>query len=412
MEPGELFHQRYRIVGRLGTGGQSNVYRADELATGRRVAIKMLHDHGDGVRFIREGRVVSRLKSPHTVRLIEFDRAESGQFFLVFEFVAGEHLGEVARREGPLPWPRVARFMRGVLVALAEAHELGIVHRDIKPSNIMIAPGDEVRVLDFGVARLDEGDPGNALTLTGEVLGTPRYVSPESLAGAKVTAAADVYAVGLVAWELLVGHPANTERNSADIVLRHLDPTPFRLPTELDLPNEARRWVTSLCNKNAERRPPDAAAALSELDEFDAAPASTVSQVEVTADTSSDVAETMVLSADSPVLAAEGAAPRAIEPSPDVDPTDPDPWEPPIDPTEPDPWAPAADVFSDAAPPPPPPQPASSGIPYVAATERPHVPRAPIEQPAAPHPLYRPLWGLVVLAAILVVVSMLWLMLR
>lgn len=267
MNPGDIFHEKYRIDGHLGSGGQSSVFRAEEIETGRRVAIKLMHDSGHGVRFIREGRVVSKLAGPHVVRLLEFDRAPSGQFFMVFEFIAGDNLAKLARAEAPLPWARVARLVRQILDALAEAHELGIVHRDIKPSNIMLAPGEEVRVLDFGVAKLSEGEQ-QAITQTGEVLGTPRYVAPEALRGDEVTPRADVYAVGLVAWELLAGRPANDERHSADIVLRHLDDAPYRLPADVELPEEARQWLVSMCHKNPRMRPPDARAALAELDQF------------------------------------------------------------------------------------------------------------------------------------------------
>ncbi len=380
MEPDELFQERYRVVGQLGTGGQSNVYRADEVATGRRVAIKLLHDHGDGVRFIREGRVVSRLSSPNTVRLIEFDRADSGRFFMVFEYIAGENLAQVARRDAPLPWATVAKIARQVLQSLAEAHALGIVHRDIKPSNIMLAPGGEAKVLDFGVAHLDEGD-GKSLTETGEVLGTPRYVSPESLSGEKVTAAADVYAVGLVAWELLVGRPANDARNGADIVLRHLDPTPYRLPTDIEIPEGARRWVSSMCNKNAARRPRDAAEALIDLEAFEPAPRPLVAQDDDhddEYDSDADESHTGVLSADEAESTTDPEEPPELLDLVTADPTQPDPWRPEELNREPEPDP------TDPSAPPPPPQPRSTGIPGTGQLQAVVGPPVPIKEPWRP----------------------------
>lgn len=395
MDAGEIFEGKYRIDGQLGVGGQSRVFRAEELTTGRRVAIKVLGTSGDGVRFIREGRVVSRLANPHTVRLIEFGRSAAGPFFLVYEFVAGEDLAHVVRREGAMQWARVARLVDQVLQALAEAHELGIVHRDIKPSNIMLAPGGEAKLLDFGIARLDDTD-SSGITETGEVLGTPRYVSPEALAGERVTAQADVYAVGLVAWELVAGRPANDARFGADIVLMHLDPTPYRLPADLDIPIEAKRWIMHLCEKDPKRRPRDANEALAALHEFEAPPAPLVTMNESPVDRSADDGVTRMLAASEIETTGEQTRVVPFEPTPDLDPTDPDPWRP----TELEP------SMSPEVAQAPPPQPASTGIPRQ-VPDRPR--QTTVSAPSNETATLRPF---VVVAVVLAMLAMLWLALR
>ena len=266
MEPGDVFEERYRIEIQLGRGGQGNVYHAVETATGRHVAIKV-HRGTNSVRFIREGRTVSKLKSRHAVKLYEFGRAATGNLFLVFEFVDGEDLATKLERDGGMDWQSASSVLLQLLDALAEAHELGILHRDIKPANVMLAPNGLSKLLDFGVAYVDSG--GNRTSRPHTFVGTTRYVAPEILRGAEPTPRSDMFAVGLFAYELLVGVRANNEERGPKVVERQLSSQPFELPDTVDVPDDVREWVNRLLSIDPEQRPHDAGAALAELTLFD-----------------------------------------------------------------------------------------------------------------------------------------------
>ena len=206
---------RYDLVELLGEGGQGAVYRAKQRPLGREVAIKVLR--GDVLaapelreRFTREAAIVQSLEHPNTVRMYDFGVAESGAPFMVFELVRGRTL-EAEIQRGPLLPARVARIATQVLKALMEAHARGIVHRDVKPANVLLTDHagepDFVKLLDFGVARANDERGGAALTKDGQLVGTPRYMAPEQVAGAPVGVGCDLYALGLVMSEALTGQP-------------------------------------------------------------------------------------------------------------------------------------------------------------------------------------------------------------
>src|SRR5882757_3343494 len=149
----------YVVLDLVGIGGMGRVYRAEQKALGRTVAVKVIHPHllGDesaAARFITEARAASRLNHPNSVGVIDFGKTDDGQLYLVMEFLRGKDLARVAYEEGPLPFRRIASILKQVLAALSEAHDLGIVHRDLKPENIILEPlrrgGDFVKVVDFG----------------------------------------------------------------------------------------------------------------------------------------------------------------------------------------------------------------------------------------------------------------------
>ncbi|HZO15705.1 MAG TPA: protein kinase [Polyangiaceae bacterium] len=211
--PFAMIGEHYRLEAPIGEGGFGAVYRAVDLRIDRPVAVKLLHRElmGSGdveARFLREAELARRLQHPNTVRLVDFGRAHDGTPFLVFEFLAGESLDALLGRVGGLSPARVAHIGAQVLKSLMEAHALGIVHRDIKPANLFLTrhagEPDFVKVLDFGVAKAPQGQM-TALTATGLTLGTPSYMAPELLRGEPVSAASDVYALGLVLAEALTG---------------------------------------------------------------------------------------------------------------------------------------------------------------------------------------------------------------
>jgi serine/threonine-protein kinase len=223
---------RYRVRERIGKGGMGEVWSAWDATLKREVALKVLrsdvHDPVALARFEREVRATIELTHPNTVRLFDFGATEDGLSFYAMELLRGEPLSHVLRRDAPLPPARVVWLGLQVARALAEAHARGIVHRDIKPENVFVTrAGDEhdhAKVLDFGIARLD-GVHGAALTETG-VIGTPQYLAPELLLGQAATPAADVYALGVVLFQMLTGElPFSAEDARALLLARlGLDP--------------------------------------------------------------------------------------------------------------------------------------------------------------------------------------------
>ncbi|MCB9560112.1 MAG: serine/threonine protein kinase [Kofleriaceae bacterium] len=207
---GSVVDGRYRILEPMASGAMGAVYRAERVPVGKVVAIKFLHaafasDREFLGRFERETRVMSRLAHPHCVSVVDFGVAE-GAPYLVMDFVAGVTLRELLD-DGPLEVTRAVALTRQVLAGLAHAHAQHVVHRDIKPANIMITEeigtGEHVRILDFGLARLRNASVDT--TQSHVVLGTPSYMAPEQTVGAAVDARADLYAVGIVLFEMLTG---------------------------------------------------------------------------------------------------------------------------------------------------------------------------------------------------------------
>jgi len=256
------FGGRYVLLEVLGVGGMSTVWRGRDEVLGRDVAVKILSpqyaaDAAFRARFEREARHAAALSHPRLVTV--FDCGVEGTTpFIVMELVAGRTLRQVLDTAGPLPPGDAVAIAAAVCEGLAAAHAIGLVHRDIKPANIVLA-GREVKVLDFGIARLD-GAAGGTRTQT--VLGTAAYLSPEQASGQQAGPQADLYALGCVLFEMLAGTPPFTADSEVGVAYRqvHDDPGPPSarrpgLPPQLD-------WITSkLMAKNPADRPPGAAAA-------------------------------------------------------------------------------------------------------------------------------------------------------
>src|SRR5215469_435108 len=199
---------RYRVEALLGTGAMGEVYRAHDPAIDRLVAIKVVRPElvaGSGgeqllERFRREARAAGRRFHPNIVAIWDFGD-DNGMPFLVMELVEGHSLDQVIKSSGPLPPVRSAGIITQVLSALGFAHENGIVHRDVKPSNIMVLQGDQVKVADFGIARLEASE----FTIVGDLLGTPAYMAPEQLSGGSIDHRTDLFAAGVILFEMLSG---------------------------------------------------------------------------------------------------------------------------------------------------------------------------------------------------------------
>ncbi len=216
-EPESVF-EGFAVKSVLGTGGFATVFEAHRVSDGEAVALKVLtpdavngYATGTRARFGREVAILERLRAPQTVRLLGHGTSSEGLLYLAFEHLAGQDLSELLGTEGRLGQDLVIAILRQVLTSLAEAHDAKLLHRDLKPHNIRVlwVRGSEVeiRLMDFGIARsTDNGAP--TVTAAGELIGTPRYMSPEQLLGAPLDATSDIYSLGMVALELLMGPQA------------------------------------------------------------------------------------------------------------------------------------------------------------------------------------------------------------
>jgi predicted Ser/Thr protein kinase len=223
--PGTLMGERYRIIGLLGRGGMGEVYRADDLKLGQAVALKFLpkrvsDDPGRLARFHAEVRLARQVSHPNVCRVYDIDEVE-GQHFLSMEYVDGEDLASLLKRIGRLPAEKALEIARQLCAGLAAAHEKGVLHRDLKPANIMLDGRGRVRITDFGLAVTGE-EAGEGR----EVAGTPAYMSPEQLAGKGASVRSDVYALGLVLYEIFTGRRAVDAATLAEIRRKHAEEAP------------------------------------------------------------------------------------------------------------------------------------------------------------------------------------------
>jgi eukaryotic-like serine/threonine-protein kinase len=230
---GAVLEGRYRIAERVAAGAMGVVYRAERLKLGRQVAIKFLHDEvaedeSFRKRFEVEARAMARLQHPHCASVIDFG-VHDGAPFVVMDFVEGVSLRDLLD-DDRLPIARAAEIIRQVLSGLAHAHDLGIVHRDIKPANILVGEkaglGEQVRILDFGLARMTDGD--SRLTV-GIAIGTPSYMAPEQTTGGEIDERTDIYACGVLLFEMLTGDKPFVADEPIDVIRMHRESPPPRL---------------------------------------------------------------------------------------------------------------------------------------------------------------------------------------
>ncbi len=223
----QMLANRYELMEKIGEGGMAVVYKARCTFLDRWVAIKILRDQYANNpefvdRFQREARAAARLAHPNIVSIYDVGE-DQGRHFIVMEYVQGENLKDYLSRRGPLTPQTVAEMGQQVAAALAHAHCRGIIHRDIKPHNLLVSPEGQVKVTDFGIAR---AAAASSLTETGVVLGSVHYFSPEQAQGGAVDARSDIYALGVVLYELLTGEPPFTGDSPIAIALSHLDSEP------------------------------------------------------------------------------------------------------------------------------------------------------------------------------------------
>ncbi len=257
LQRGFRLGDRYTVGGRIASGGMGDVYEANDDVLERVVAVKVLRPNASeeevfARRFRSEALYTANLC--HTNIATVFDYGEDDALaYLVMELVPGEPLSALVQREGALAPGRVRSITAQAALALGAAHDAGVVHRDVKPANILITPDGTVKLTDFGIARAVDG---SGQTLTGEVLGTPHYLSPEQALGEPATGASDLYALGVVAHEMLTGRRPFDKNTPVATALAQVNDPPPPLPPHV--PDELRALVEQCLAKRPEDRPASA----------------------------------------------------------------------------------------------------------------------------------------------------------
>ena len=274
VEPGRrCLGDRYELHRLIAAGGMGQVWRGYDLALHRPVAVKVLRSEYTGdptfvARFRAEAQHAASLSHPNIAAVFDYGEeiAQDGTgetlAYLVMELVEGEPLSALVAREGPLGPEATLSLLRQTAFGLGEAHDAGMVHRDVKPGNILVRPDGSVKITDFGIAWSARSV---ALTRTGQVIGTPQYLSPEQAEGRPATPASDVYALGLIGYECLAGRPAFEGDNPVTIALKQVRQEPDPLPG--DLPAEVRGLIGRALAKDAGRRFSDGAAFVAAIDD-------------------------------------------------------------------------------------------------------------------------------------------------
>ncbi|WP_123784131.1 serine/threonine-protein kinase [Corallococcus macrosporus] len=279
---GKTIAFKYRVEALIGEGGMGKVYRARQLSLDKVVVLKVLRhtllsDERTVARFQREAKAASRLNHPNSISVLDFGQAEDGALYIAMEYVAGQDLHQILSREWPLNEGRVVRIVSQVLSALSDAHGAGVIHRDLKPENIMVEPRrnepDFVKVLDFGIAKItDSTDDGPALTRAGFVCGTPEYMSPEQARGSQLDHRSDLYAVGVILYQLMTGLLPFESDSAVGFATKHLTeepPPPTRRRPDARISPAMERLILRALSKNPADRPASAEAFKAELQAVD-----------------------------------------------------------------------------------------------------------------------------------------------
>ena len=262
----QILDARYQVMKKLGEGGMSYVYLAREISSGETVAIKVLSprlasDKSSVERLRREAGLAMRLDHPNVCRILRLGESEDGLIYLVMPFLKGELLSDREVRGGPMNIPLGVSLLQQMCAGLNHAHELQIIHRDLKPENVMLVPDDgegteRAVVMDFGLAKERRADPAIAkLTATGIILGTPEFMSPEQIRGKPLDARSDIYALGIVAFEMFTGKLPFQGRNAQEMMIARLrsQPIPIR-QYRPDVPDTVEKALTKALQTNPDDR--------------------------------------------------------------------------------------------------------------------------------------------------------------
>jgi hypothetical protein len=228
---GRVIGDKFKILGFIARGGMGKVYRAEQTPLGRICAVKVLHPNYSGEhdpefhkRFFLEASMTSKLRHPNTVTIFDYGSTEDGTYYMAMEYLEGYTLHRAIRQVGHLAEERTAHIARQICRSLREAHSLGVVHRDLKPANVyLLEHGDEpdfVKVLDFGLVK-DVSSDGEELTKAGLFMGSPKYMAPEQINGAPIDGRTDVYALGVIMYEMVTGKVPFDRPKTIDILMAH-----------------------------------------------------------------------------------------------------------------------------------------------------------------------------------------------
>jgi serine/threonine-protein kinase len=262
----QILDARYQVMQKLGEGGMSYVYLAKEISSGETVAIKVLSprlasDRSSVERLRREAGLAMRLDHPNACRILRLGESEDGLIYLVMPFLKGELLSDREVRGGPMDIAPGVALLKQMCAGLHHAHELQIIHRDLKPENVMLVPDDgggaeRAVVMDFGLAKERRADPAIAkLTATGIILGTPEFMSPEQIRGKTLDARSDIYALGIVAFEMFTGRLPFKGRNAQEMMIARLrgQPLPVR-SLRADVPDAVEQALATALQTNPDDR--------------------------------------------------------------------------------------------------------------------------------------------------------------
>jgi serine/threonine-protein kinase len=262
----QILDARYQVMKKLGEGGMSYVYLAKEISSDATVAIKVLSprlasDKSSVERLRREAGLAMRLDHPNVCRILRLGESEDGLIYLVMPFLKGELLSDREVRGGPMDMTLGVTLLKQMCAGLHHAHELQIIHRDLKPENVMLVPDDaggveRAVVMDFGLAKERRADPAIAkLTATGIILGTPEFMSPEQIRGKPLDARSDIYALGIVAFEMFTGKLPFQGRNAQEMMIARLRSQPVAIRTlRSDVPDSVEKALTKALQTNPDDR--------------------------------------------------------------------------------------------------------------------------------------------------------------
>jgi serine/threonine protein kinase/outer membrane biosynthesis protein TonB len=271
---GTVLADRYQVQRVIGDGGMGSVYEAQHVTLRKRVALKVLHpelcrDQTHVDRFLQEARAASMIEHDNIVDIVDFGPVPGGSVFFAMEYLEGDDLAGVLRRDGRMPWPRVKDLMMQIVRALKAAHGKGIIHRDLKPANcfMVIKHGREhIKLLDFGIAKVTDQENDKGLTRTGAVFGTAKYMAPEQACGEAADQRTDVYAAAVVMYELLTGHVPYDGDNFMRVLSRHLT-EPLTLPSTMAPDARIPTTVESIVVKALSKKREDRYQSMTEFEE-------------------------------------------------------------------------------------------------------------------------------------------------
>ena len=265
---GHVLDGKYTLMSKLGEGGMGSVYLAEQATMGREVAIKVLRREFSQnrmaiKRFLREASAASKLAHPNTITVYDFGQSNDGLLYLVMEKLTGRPLADILDSDGALPVPRAVHILSQICDSLSEAHKNGITHRDLKPENIFIEEkvGNEdfVKVLDFGIAKMQGDETTTQATAAGMICGTPAYMSPEQAMGKEIDGRSDIYALGVLLYEMLTNEKPFEGDTPMEVMLKHInEPSPdIYQRTQVQVPQGVQDTVDKLLAKKPDGRPAD-----------------------------------------------------------------------------------------------------------------------------------------------------------